>query len=57
VKALRQFSGKSLAETLSPVLNEVWEKRLRQKIKADLQIISQKHPDRAPPATGGDSHF
>ncbi len=49
VQLLRQNTSQTLAETLSPVLNEVWDKRLKQMIETDLLKLAK------PPATNAPS--
>jgi len=49
VQSLRQPSGHSLAETLSPALNDLWDKRLKQMIETDLIRLAKSPAAGAPP--------
>ncbi len=41
VQLLRQRGDKSLSETLSPVLNELWDTRLKNLIENDLRKLAK----------------
>ncbi|MGA2554786.1 MAG: hypothetical protein ABSG04_00735 [Verrucomicrobiota bacterium] len=49
VQLLRQRGDKSLAETLSPVLNELWDTRLKKLIENDLRKLANPPATNPPP--------
>ncbi|HXR06296.1 MAG TPA: hypothetical protein VN765_03140, partial [Candidatus Acidoferrum sp.] len=49
VQLLRQRGDKSLAETLSPVLNELWDTRLKKLIENDLRKLANPPAANPPP--------
>ncbi|MGA2541513.1 MAG: hypothetical protein ABSG78_08100 [Verrucomicrobiota bacterium] len=50
VQLMRQNPGQTLAETLSPVLNQVWDTRLKPIVEADLLNLAKPPSTNAPPA-------